>query len=77
MEPGLTQKNRVLRAYQHGCRSTWEVAEETGLSIHHCASYTHQLIEAGLIRKSGLAARWSHKGQQPYWYEPVDAAKAL
>lgn len=63
---------RVLKAYNDGCRTTAEVAEETGLPLHFCAVYTVTLVNGGELRKVGLAPQETAKrGGRPNFYEPI------
>jgi hypothetical protein len=68
--------DRVMDAYDAGCRTTSEVALETGFSVKKCSAYSRALVESKMLKMAGLMPKkpgvtW---GRRECIYEPGNVA---
>jgi hypothetical protein len=61
----------VLNAVNSGCQMSHEIADLTGLSRAHCASYLAVLADDGLIRRTHTFALELTKGHPFHRYGPA------
>ncbi len=67
--------DKVMDAYDAGCRTTSEVALETGFSVKKCSAYSRALVQQKMLKVTGkLPKRPEVKGgRQECIYEPGNA----
>jgi predicted Rossmann fold nucleotide-binding protein DprA/Smf involved in DNA uptake len=63
------QMARVLSAIEAGCKTTAEIAKVTGLSVSLCSHWVFELIEAGLVRRTGEKRRCKGRGGEYKLFE--------
>lgn len=64
------QKMQIWEAVRQGADTSIEIADLTGLSVAHVCNYLPELIEAGLVRRTGRLKRSAH-GRELTCYEPA------
>lgn len=65
----MKQLSQVLTAIESGASTSLEAGELTGLSVKRCSSHLSYLLNAGLVRKTGLIRKPQHQGHAAYCYE--------
>lgn len=63
------QLGRVLRAVERGAMTSTEASELTRLSVKRCSSHLSELLDCGVIRKTGRIVRPVSRGHVSYCYE--------
>jgi hypothetical protein len=68
--------DRVMDAYDAGCRTTSEVALETGFSVKKCSAYSRALVAQKMLKVTGYVPRplGVTAGRKECIYEPGNVA---
>ena len=68
--------DRVMDAYDAGCRTTSEVALETGFSVKKCSAYSRALVETKMLKVTGYMPKKPGvtSGRRECIYEPGNVA---
>lgn len=67
--------DRVMDAYDAGCRTTSEVSLETGFTVKKCSAYSRALVATKMLRISGHMPKKPGvtAGRKEVMYEPGNA----